>query len=394
MLEPTKPSTPSKPSEPTKRGKLVLSANAAWNIANFRGGLIRALQSDGWDVVAAAPADEHVAAIEALGCRFVDLPMDNGNTNPVADLRLLRDYRRLFERERPAAFLGFTIKPNVYGSMAAHRLGVPVVNNIAGLGATFINRSWVTHVVRFLYRRALSRSHRVLFQNDDDRALFVSMGLVDAAHSERVPGSGIDLSRFTADAPLPSSTRLDKPGLNFLLIARMLKDKGVFEYAEAARTLARERPAVRCSLLGYVDVRNPSAISAAHMQSWVDEGVVRFLGDTNDVRPFIADADCVVLPSYREGVPRTLLEAAAMARPIITTDAPGCKDVVDEGVNGYKVPVADAQALAEAMKRMADLPRERLEAMGRASRAKAEREFDEHLVTDTYVQILSSLHGG
>ena len=368
--------------------KLVLSANTAWNIANFRAGLIRALQSEGWEVVAAAPRDEHVAAIEALGCRFAELPVDNGKTNPVADLGLLHAYRRLFERERPRAFLGFTIKPNVYGSIAAHRLGIPAVNNIAGLGATFIKRSWVTHVVRWLYRRALSRSHRVLFQNEDDRALFVSMGLVDAARSERVPGSGIDLSHFSAGAPLPSAKA---GGRRFLLIARMLEDKGVIEYVEAARRLARERPVAHCSLLGYVDVRNPSAISAAQMQAWVDEGIVHFLGDTKDVRPFIADADCVVLPSYREGVPRSLLEAAAMGRPIVTTDAPGCKDVVDDGVNGWKVPVADADALADAMRRVTDLPRAALEAMGRASRAKAEREFDERLVTAAYVRVLRRL---
>ena len=367
--------------------KVLIALNTAWNLVNFRAGLIRGLRDAGYEVVTIAPPDEHVPRLRELGCRYVPLAMDNKGTHPGRDMLLLWRYLLLLRKERPDVFLGYTVKPNIYGSLAAHALGIPVINNIAGLGAVFIKRNWLTRLVRGLYRLALSRSQRVFFQNEDDRHTFVEGGLVRAEVTDRLPGSGVDLARFSSVFLMDAGRK----GMRFLLIARMLWDKGVGEYVEAARLVRQRHPEAEFRLLGFLDVQNPSAISRAQMDEWVTEDVVRYLGSCDDVRPHIADADCVVLTSYREGVPRTLLEAAAMGRPIITTDAVGCREVVNDGVNGYLCRTRDAADLADKMERMIALaPFERAE-MGRRGREKMEREFDERIVITKYLEVIREI---
>lgn len=372
--------------------RVVLAINAAWNIANFRAGLIRGLQSDGWEVVAVAPRDEHVARVEALGCRFVPIEMNAGGTNPLQDWRLYREFKRILKVEAPDAFLGFTIKPNVFGGLAAQSLDIPVINNIAGLGTAFIRQSWLTHVARALYRQSLRRSHCVLFQNEDDRSYFVETGLVRAERTRRVPGSGVDLDAFAYCEPPPVYAR--DPRLRILFIGRILRDKGVLELIEAARLLQRRRVAARIQVLGFCDTHNPTAISIDQLAQWQAEGLIEYLGSTDDVRPMIRQAHAVVLPSYREGVPRTLLEAAAMGRPLIASDAVGCRDAVDPGINGLLARTRDAQDLADRIEQFVDLPLPLRLAWGQASRAKMEREFDEQLVVQTYRDLLSDLAAG
>jgi glycosyltransferase involved in cell wall biosynthesis len=371
--------------------RVVIALNAAWNLVNFRAGLIRALVAEGYAVVAVAPPDGYAPRLSALGCRFEPLSMDNQGTDPRRDLLLLWRFYRLLRRQRPDVLLGYTVKPNVYGSLAAHALGIPVVNNIAGLGAVFNRQSLLTYLVLGLYRLALGRSARVFFQNEDDRHLFVESGLVRRQVADLVPGSGVDLRRFS---PLPLPT--DRRGrIRFLLVARMLWDKGVGEYVAAARTVRRLHPEAEFRLLGFLGVKNPTAISRAQMDEWVAEGVVNYLGVSDDVRTEIASADCVVLPSfYREGIPRSLLEAAAMARPIITTDAVGCRDVVDDGVNGFLCRVRDAGDLADKLLRMIRLSSEARADMGRRGRLKMEQEFDEQIVIDKYLNTIRQIVSG
>lgn len=366
--------------------KIVICLNTAWNLVNFRSGLIRSLVAVGYEVVAVAPKDKYSDGLKALGCRFVPLHMDNGGTNPVKDVLLLWRFLRFFAKERPDVFLGYTVKPNVYGSLAARWLRIPVINNIAGLGAAFIRGGMVMRIVQWLYRMALRRSAQVFFQNGDDRQLFVSGGLVPASKTALLPGSGIDLVHF-ASTPIPSIGD-DCAGFRFLLVARMLRDKGVGEYVEAARLLQKRWPQVEFCLLGFLDVKNPAAISRLEMDAWVAEGVVTYLGESDDVRSQIAASSCVVLPSYREGTPRSLLEAAAMGRPIITTDAVGCREVVDDGVNGYLCKVRDAADLAEKMEQMLLLSPEMRSEMGRRGREKVEREFDEQIVIRKYLEAI------
>lgn len=367
--------------------KIIICLNTAWNLVNFRAGLIRSLVAAGYEVIAVAPSDKYAAGLEALGCRFVPLYMENGGTNPIQDATLMMRFMRLFARERPDAYLGYTVKPNVYGSLAAHIMGIPVINNIAGLGAVFIKNGLLVRVVRWLYRLALRRSAKVFFQNPDDRALFIDGGMVRPDVAELLPGSGIDLERFIS-LPKPDAKN---PRFRFLLIARMLRDKGVGEYVDAARQLRQRWPQAEFCLLGFVDVQNPAAISRVEVDAWVAEGVVNYLGVSDDVRLQLATTDCVVLPSYREGTPRTLLEAAAMARPIITTDAVGCREVVNDGVNGYLCKVRDAVDLAEKMERMLSLPPEQRSRMGQQGRDKMVMEFDEKIVIRKYLAAIEDI---
>ena len=369
--------------------KVVIALNTAWNLLNFRAGLIRALVAQGYEVVAVAPDDSYAPRLAALGCRFVPLPMDNQGTHPGRDALLLWRFTRLLMRERPDVYLGYTVKPNVYGSLAARLLGIPVVNNIAGLGAVFIREGWLVRVVRKLYSVALARSAKVFFQNDDDRQLFIAGGLVRPEVTDLLPGSGIDLARFSV-VPLGVSEGTERK-FRFLLIARMLWDKGVGEYVDAAKLIQERWPQAECCLLGFLDAQNPTAISGTQMESWVAQGVVNYLGVSDDVRVEIATADCIVLPSYREGTPRTLLEAAAMGRPIITTDAVGCREVVDDGLNGFLCRVRDAGDLAEKMERMLLLTQEQRAEMGLRGRAKMEAEFDEQIVIQKYLAALEEI---
>ena len=365
--------------------KVMIAVNSAWNLVNFRQGLIRSLVAAGHEVVAVAPEDDYAPRLQALGCRYLPLPMDNQGTHPLRDAMLLWRFIQVLRRERPDVFLGYTVKPNVYGSLAARMLRVPVINNIAGLGAVFITEGWITRIVRQLYRLALSGSAKVFFQNDDDRQLFITRRMVSAPKADLLPGSGINLARFLP-SPLPKGLRVQ-----FLLVARMLWDKGVGEYVEAARMLQRRGVDADFYLLGFLDVQNPAAISKTQMAEWVAEGTVRYLGTSDDVRKEVTYADCVVLPSYREGTPRTLLEAAAMARPIVTTDAVGCREVVDDGVNGYLCRVKDAADLAEKMERICKMPPSEREAMGLRGRQKVSLEFDESIVIQKYLDAIDSV---
>ena len=382
--------------KPFPKGKVLIALNTAWNLLNFRAGLIRSLVAEGYEVVTVAPNDEYAPRLAELGCRFVALPMDNKGTHPGRDLLLFFRILKLLRRERPDIFLGYTVKPNVYGSLAARVLGIPVVNNIAGLGTVFIRDSWLTRLVRLLYKTALSRSHHVFFQNDEDMQMFVEYGLVASVKVSRLPGSGVDLRRFSPVANLDALTPSPSPAsvrgaICFLLVARLLWDKGVGEYVEAARMVRRQYPAATFQILGFLDVKNPTAVSSADMDDWVREGVVEYLGVADDVKPYLVVADCVVLPSYREGVPRSLLEAAAMGRPIVTTDAVGCRDAVDDGVNGLLCRVRDANDLAEKMKRIIEMTPSELEQMGNAGRKKMELEFDEKIVIERYLRVIEQI---
>jgi glycosyltransferase involved in cell wall biosynthesis len=370
-----------------QRPCIAMSANTSWNIVNFRSGLIRRLMAEGYDVAVLAPADTHSETLLTMGCRYVPLAMDNKGANPLRDLGLMRRYHAALKRLRPVAYLGYTIKPNVYGSLAAQALAIPAINNVSGLGTAFIRNTWLTPVVKQLYRTAFRRSGMVFFQNEDDRSLFTEHKLAETARTAVLPGSGIDLTQFN-----PSPTAPRPPGArHFLLIARLLWDKGIGEYVEAARQVRARYPGCRFQILGFLDVENRTAVSRADVEGWVRDGMIDYLGSTDDVRPYIETADCIVLPSYREGTARTLLEAAAMGKPLIATDVPGCNNVVVHGENGYLAQVRNAADLAQQIETFAMLPSERVTALGKRSRAKVETEFDERIVIDRYVEILTAL---
>jgi len=364
---------------------IVLSANSDWNIANFRQGLVRGLCSAGYEPVVIAPEDPAAnKRMQELGVERIPIHIDRAGLNPVADLGLLLKYRSLLQRLGPAAYISYTIKPNIYGSFAAASLGIPALPNVSGLGTAFIQGGGLQALVTRLYRVGFARAPVVFFQNQEDSDLFVSRRIVRSAQARVLPGSGVDLEYF-APMALPEGTPA------FLFIGRLLRDKGVVEFVEAARTLRSVLPGARFQLLGGLDEGNRTGIRANELASWVCEGVIEHLGTTEDVRPFIAGATAVVLPSYREGLPRSLLEAAAMARPLIASDVPGCRDVVDDGVNGLLCTVRDAAALADSMRRLAHLPRAQQIAMGEAGRRKVQERFSEAFVVQAYLDVLAGL---
>jgi len=367
--------------------RVALVHNTARYLAWHYGGLVAELVGRGTDVVCLVPADGGAAALRELGARVVELRLSRRGLNPLAELVTVARLHRLVRRERPDTVLNFSIKPSIYGSVAARLAGVRrVCSMITGLGYAFMDASrgqrLLRRVVSLLYRVALARNDCVLFQNPDDRDLFVRDGLVDPARSRVIPGTGIDLEHFRADGTPPAPA-------TFLYIGRLLVDKGVHEFVAAARALKREMPAARFLVLGPLD-ENPTALTGAEVRGWQADGAVEYLGESTDVRPHIAAATAVVLPSYREGLPRVLLEAMAMGRPVVATDVPGCRTAVRDGEEGLLVPVRDVPALAAAMARLA---REaglaaRLGARGRES--VAER-FD---VRQVNRMILESLDAG
>jgi glycosyltransferase involved in cell wall biosynthesis len=368
-------------------GKVFVISNTAWSIHNFRASLIRELRKHGFSVTAIAPQDEYSPRIADTGALYIPLPMDNSGTNPFKDLGLFMSLRRIFKRERPACVLSFTIKPNLYAALAARSLGIPTVSNISGLGTVFIKQNWVTAVVRLLYRGGLKAASTVFFQNPDDRDYFIQERLVSAAKTQLVPGSGIDTNVYKPARTAGGANG----GLRFLLLGRILWDKGVGEYVEAAMSLGKRYRNCEFMLMGFVGAINATAITTLKINEWESSGAIKYVPPTDDVRTEIAKADCVVLPSYREGTPRSLLEAAAMGKPIITTDVPGCRQVVEDGRTGFLVKVRDSADLAAKMERMIHLPASEREAMGMRGRDKMISEFDERLVLNRYLQAVKDL---
>ena len=358
---------------------ILMTVNAAWNILNFRLPLVDAFHADGHRITVLAPRDDSVHKLEGLGLRFVPLVMDIKGINPWRDYQLIGRLQRHFRDEQSDVVLSFTIKNNIFGAMAAKRLNLPFIPNITGLGTAFLSSGPLRTVAELLYRRAFRDLEQVFFQNGDDRDLFVRRALVGSHQAQLLPGSGIDLARFVP-TPLPTD---DKPPI-FLKIGRLMRDKGTLEFVEAARQIRRHRPEVRFQLLGATSTKNRTAISADDVNGWQTEGVIEYLGQVGDVRPLIAQATCVVLPSYREGAPRTLMEGAAMARPLIATDVPGCRSLVEHGVNGLLCAPRSGAHLAQACLQMLALSEKQRQAMGLAGRRKMEREFDQARVVEAY----------
>ncbi|WP_458389016.1 glycosyltransferase family 4 protein [Sphingomonas sp. F9_3S_D5_B_2] len=364
---------------------VILSANSSWNIVNFRAELISALEQAGFEPVVVAPVDPPAEKrMKALGVRRFEVNISRSGLNPFKDLALLLSYRRIIAEVRPAAYLGFTIKPNIYGCLAARFAGVPAIPNISGLGTVFIRGGLLGTVVSALYRIGLSRAPVVFFQNSDDLAVFIGRKLVRRDQARLLQGSGIDTDRFSP-APLPLGP------VRFLFIGRLLVDKGVREFVEAARVLRAGGSDARFQLLGALDEGNRTAISRAELDSWVAAGAVEYLGEAEDVRPFIADSHVVVLPSYREGLPRSLLEGAAMGRPLIAADVPGCRDVVERGVNGFLCEARNAASLAEAMRKMLGLTTEQRAALGHAARERVQAKFNLSGVIAEYLRAIADV---
>lgn len=372
--------------------KVVLFANTDWYLYNFRRTLALALKEAGYELVLISPPGPYGEKLRALGLRWEPLPMDRRSLNPLCELLLLWHLWRLFRREQPVLVHGFTIKCAVYGSLAARLARVPArVNAVAGMGYVFTSDASKARalrpLVRVLLRLALGgRGARLILQNPDDVALFEQAGLVDTKQVRLILGSGVDCTHFAPQGGAGNASAAPR----VLVVARLLWDKGVAEFVEAARTLCAQGRTVAFLLAGTPDAGNPAAVPEETLRGWVREGVIEWLGHVDDMPALLASVDMVVLPSYREGLPKSLIEAAACGLPLVTTDVPGCREVVTDGVDGLLVPVHDAAALATAIARLLD-DKPLAARLGEAARAKALSEFDERIVIERTLAVYQEL---
>ncbi len=339
--------------------------------------------AEGHEIHTVAPADDYTHYLEQAGCIHHNVRMDSRGANPLKDFGLVVEFWNTYRKIRPDVILHYTIKPNIYGTLAASMLRIPVINNVCGLGTVFLKEGIVSQVAMALYRWAFRFPKRVFFQNPDDRKLFLDKKLVPEAIADLLPGSGVDLQRF---APVATGKN---ERFTFLLISRLITDKGILEFIEAVKQLKAKGIPAHFQVLGPKDPQHKRGIKVATIDQWIQSGLIEYLGTTDDVRTFINKADCVVLPSYREGTPRTLLEAASSAKPIIATDVPGCHNVVEDQYNGLLCKMKDSNDLAEKMITMAGFDEQTLIQMGQNGRRKMEREFSEDLVIDKYIAAIA-----
>lgn len=371
--------------------KISLFANTDWYLYNFRRSLALALLDAGHDVLLISPPGPYGDKLRALGLRWQPVPMDRRSLNPVREAVLLRHLVRLLLREQPALVHGFTIKCAVYGSLAARLAGVPArVSAVAGMGYVFISDSPKARLlrppVRGLLKLALGGPNaRLILQNPDDVALFKQARLVAPEHIRLIAGSGVDCTRFA-----PDPARIPSGRVRVLLPARLLWDKGLAEYAAAARLLRQRDTPVDLLLAGDPDPGNPAAVPEATVRGWADEGLLQWLGHVDDMPALLRSVDIVALPSYREGLPKGLIEAAASGCALVATDVPGCSEVVSHDVDGLSVPVKDATALAAAIARLAHDPALRAR-LGTAARRKAIAQFDERSVVAQTLAVYAEL---
>jgi glycosyltransferase involved in cell wall biosynthesis len=363
--------------------RIAIVLNTSWNIYNFRMNFVRALLEKGHEVHTIAPEDDYTAHLIRAGCMHHNVKMDSRGANPIKDSALIFELFTIYRKVKPEIILHYTIKPNVYGTIAASFLKIPVVNNVCGLGTVFLKDNLVSAIAIFLYRISFRFARKVFFQNPEDLKLFLDKKLVSPKAVDILPGSGIDLKKFQ---PL---TFKRNGTFTFLLISRLITDKGILEYIEAVRKLRASGISANFQILGAMDPKHKRGIKVKVIQEWINSGTIEYLGTTNDVRDFIDKADCIVLPSYREGTPRTLLEAASSAKPIIATDVPGCNNVVQNDVNGLLCKLKDSNDLAAKMEMMINFKDEKLKVFGQNGRSKMEMEYDESLVIDKYLATLA-----
>ena len=368
--------------------KIIVIASLAESLINFRGELLSALIQSGYEVIAFAPGKNFIVEnkLKNMGIKLYRIPLQNSSKNPLKDIFTLGYMIWLIRRQRADIIFNYTVKPVIYGSIAGRIAGVSnIFSMITGLGYSFIGRGFKGNLLQFvvcvLYRFALKKNKNVFFQNPDDLELFVDRKLVRCEQAVLIAGSGINLNQFTV-------TKIFTKPTIFLLIARLLKDKGIFEYVEAARYIKVKYPKAVFQLLGPFD-NNPAAISKSKIIEWDDEGVIDYLGETKDVRPFISKSNIFVLPSYREGAPRSTLEAMAMGRPVITTDVPGCRETVINGQNGFLVPSKNIESLVKAMEYFL-INFESIPQMGKYSRKLAELKFDVHKVNMIIIRAIKT----
>ena len=372
---------------PTKP-RIAFVANTSWGIYKFRLYLIKKLIENGFSIYVLAPRDKYTALFNELpGVNYIELKKFRGKSlSPFHDLQLYRELLHHYRHIRPSIIFHYTIKANIFGSMAASRIKCPSVSVITGLGYTFSTNKLLRTIAKGLYRQVLSRNREVWFLNSDDQSVFVDEGLVKKENTFLLPGEGVDTQAF-----YPSPYEAKKGPVTFLLIGRLIRHKGIFEFIQAAEWLRSRGLDSQFQLLGFFDEDNPVAISRQQVAEWTRQESISYLGQTDNVAPFIAQADCIVLPSYREGLPLSLLEGASMCKALIASDTSGCRELIDDGVNGYLARNKDAKDLADKMEKYVHLSAAEKEKMGLEGRKKVIADFTQEIVTGIYLDKLKAL---
>ena len=366
--------------------KIAIVLNTSWNIYNFRRGLINSLIDKGNQVITIAPKDQYTSKLTEMGCEHIPVKMDSRGANPIKDFLLILELFWIYKKVKPDVILHYTIKPNIYGTIASSLLRIPVVNNVCGLGTIFLKDNLVSRIAISMYRIAFRFPKKIFFQNEDDKALFVKKKIVSNQVSGILPGSGIDTTLFSS-----TKSKESKEKFTFLLISRLIYDKGILEYIDAIDTLKNEGIDANFQLLGQIDEKHKRGIPIKIIRDWIEKNQVEYLGTTDDVRTYIEKADCIVLPSYREGTPKTLLEAASMSKPIVATDVPGCNNVVKDGKNGYLCKLKDSRDLADKMRLLLKQDPASLKNMGEFGRTFIENNFREDFVIDKYLSAIEKI---
>lgn len=366
--------------------KIVLSSNTSFSLYNFRLGLMRRLKSLGYEVIAVAPRDEYTEELLKEGFECFEVKnLSRKGKNPLKDLKLFWEYFRLFQKIKPDLVINYTIKPNIYGGFAESVLGIPYINVVTGLGYVFVRRGGLAQLVKFLYWLSFRRSKFVIFLNPEDRKEL--NGVVPERKVVEIPGEGVNTEHFS-----PSQCKeIEKDKFIFLFVGRFLKDKGILEIVSAGEILYQKRKDFEIWLLGGLDEGNPKSISTEELEKIKKLPFIQVLPFARDIRPFLCNCDCVVLPSYREGLPRSLLEAMAMEKPIITTDAPGCREACLNGINGFLVKPKDVESLYRAMLEMFELSQEERLKMGKEGRRLVEDRFSEEIVIERYLSLIKMI---
>ena len=363
---------------------IALLVNTSWNIYNFRMNIVQALTKQGYEVLCMAPPDHYSEKLISDHVKYVPVHMENRGVNPWSDFLLFLSLWKLYRQCKPDVILQFTIKPNIYGSLAARLARIPVINNVSGLGTVFLNDKASSKVAMQLYKIAFRSPFRVFFQNNEDRSLFIDKGLVNQSITQVIPGSGVNLKRFAYE---PYKR---KNPFVFLMASRLIHDKGLFEYLEACNLVkAKLGEQVECWLQGAPANTEQAGITKEQVEKVLARYAVKCFPFTDSMEEFLKQADVIVLPSYREGVSRMLLESAAMGKPLIATDVPGCREIVRDGYNGLLCTVKDAQDLSRVMIEMFDKDESALQKMGENSRQLVEQEFSDEVVTAAYLKAVA-----
>lgn len=369
--------------------KIAFLCNTTWYIYNFRSNLIQTLINQGYEIIAISPYDNYVESLSNLGCKHFHVKINSKSKSPLNDIILYFRLYRIIKKVKPNVLLNFTAKPNIYGTLVGSKLQIPSINNIAGLGTGFVRNSITTKILKCLYKFSQKRATKVFFQNTEDQSNFIKDKIVKPDICSLLPGSGVDLNKFTK-VSIPA---IEGEKFIFLFVARMLYSKGVKLLYEAGEILYKSGyREFEIQAVGFIGVNSSDAIPFTEIQDWNKSNFFKYVGETHDVFSYIKKAHCLVLPSfYREGTPKSILEALAVGRPIITTDMPGCRTTVVNGQNGILIPPQDLNKLVESMKTMVDSTFESLENMGNKSRELAERKFDEKFVINEYQMIINKV---